>query len=451
MVDRALLRKALVLLARKRQQELMWQQRSEATQRKNQHHQQLRVLLALAHARAQQKRRREVERAEGGWAASTLAGYLNMGDEVTYAYNFRMTKATVNMITEKLSAAGYITTNTCPNPMYRVTAAFKVAVCLYFMAHGKGSVKVVGDVASLGESTVRSYLESFCAGVLAVLKPIFMPATKPTPAHVQRVREQFAYRRGIANVAMAVDGTHVPFKGGADYRNYKGWESILVLAFVDSYHLFIDADVGAAGRSGDNTVLKYSWLLEQINQDPAGWLGEDGVIAADGGASDGCDRLLNGFSAATEPEDCYFNFCLSSTRFFVEEVFGRWKNRFRFLLAASDLDHRMLNLLIYVSMILHNICTIRKDNAVDFNSGNDEDWQEFHKTYARHACPSCVRRNALHCVHATKNRAAAPAKGATASTLRDQIKAALWNELVDEDVRTQMVQRAQNGFDETES
>ena len=447
MVVPASVKKALVLLARKRQQELDWQQLSLATQRKNQH-QRLRVLLALAHARAQQKRRREVERADGGWAASTLAGYLNHGDEITYRYNFRMTKASVNMIIEKLSAARYLTTNTCRNPKLRVTAAFKVAVCLYFMAHGKGSMKVVGDAASLGESTVRLYLEAFCAGVLAVLRPIYMPATKPTAAHVQRVREQFAYRRGIANVAMACDGTHVPFKGGPDYRNYKGWESILVLGFVDSYHLFVDADVGAAGRSGDNTVLKYSWLLARINEDPVGWLGEDGVIAADGGASDGCDRLLNGFAAATEPEDCYFNFCLSSTRFFVEEVFGRWKNRFRFLLAASDLDHRMLNLLIYVSMVLHNLCTIRKDDAIDFDSGSDEDWEAFHKEYARHACPSCVRRNALHCVHAARNRCAAPAKGATAAALRDQIKAALWNELVDDDVRAQMVARARTGFRE---
>ena len=48
---------------------------------------------------------------------------------------------------------------------------FKVGVCLYFMAHGKGDCKVVGDVASLGRSTVELYLTQFCQGALAVITP----------------------------------------------------------------------------------------------------------------------------------------------------------------------------------------------------------------------------------------------------------------------------------------
>ena len=57
-------------------------------------------------------------------------------------------------------------------------------------------------------------------------------------------------------MAMAVDGTHVPFRPDDSttaidymYRNYKGWKSILAVAFVNSFFLFVDADVGAAGRS----------------------------------------------------------------------------------------------------------------------------------------------------------------------------------------------------------
>lgn len=113
---------------------------------------------------------------------------------------------------------------------------------------------------------------------------------------------------------MAVDGTHLPFRpdtktSAADYRNYKGWHSILAVAFVNSFHLFVDADVGAgklwasacrarvstalpcvltcmyyvnraAGRSGDNTVLTHSFLMGEINKDPVKWLGVDGCIAA---------------------------------------------------------------------------------------------------------------------------------------------------------------------------
>jgi len=42
--------------------------------------------------------------------------------------------------------------------------------------------------------------------------------------------------RGIVEVAMATDGTHIPHPGWPDYRNYKGWESILAVAFVDSFY-----------------------------------------------------------------------------------------------------------------------------------------------------------------------------------------------------------------------
>lgn len=72
-----------------------------------------------------------------------------------------------------------------------------------------------------------------------------------------------------------------------------GWTSILTVAFVNSFYIFVDAEVGYAGKSGDNTVLKNAWLLEQIKLDRDSWLGADSLIAADGSASDGGDLLLN--------------------------------------------------------------------------------------------------------------------------------------------------------------
>ena len=77
----------------------------------------------------------------------------------------------------------------------------------------------------------------------------------------------------------------------SEYRNYKGWYSILCVAFVSPFHLFIDGDVGYPGRAGDNTVLNNSPLMDAIHADPEAWLGRDGLIIGDGGASDG-DRCF---------------------------------------------------------------------------------------------------------------------------------------------------------------
>eukprot|EP00967_Tisochrysis_lutea_P130023 scaffold224295_cov18-Tisochrysis_lutea.AAC.1 len=68
-----------------------------------------------------------------------------------------------------------------------------------------------------------------------------------------------------------------------EFRNYKGWTSLLAVAFVDSFYLFVGADdVGQPGRSGDSAVLAESALLNKVKAYREAWLGEGGVIAADG-------------------------------------------------------------------------------------------------------------------------------------------------------------------------
>ena len=46
--------------------------------------------------------------------------------------------------------------------------------------------------------------------------------------------------------------------------------------------------------------------MEQIAKNPEAWLGKDGVIAADGGASDGGNFLLQPIQMATSVPDCWF-------------------------------------------------------------------------------------------------------------------------------------------------
>ena len=376
--------------------------------------------------------RQKIERADGGWRGSTLNGYLVHGNDSIYRKNFRVTKHTFHVLLGQLKGGGFCQDNRARNTAKQQTGRFKLGTSLYFFAQGTGW-KAAGDCASLGESTVKKYVDHFIDGTFQVLRPIYMPKTPPSAEKVQAIRKEFAARRGVPNVAMATDGTHVPFRPdneatAIDYRNYKGWTSILAVAFVTSFFTFVDADVGAAGRSGDNTVLSDSWLMKQIAADREAWLGPNGVIAADGGASDGSELLLNPYRSPTDADAKYYNFCHSSTRFFVEETFGRWKNRFRFLLKQGDYTHKELTRMIYASMILHNACTIHKDDAVEFDVGSDEEWQTFFTEFGSHRCPSCKAGGKAHCAHDAKNRNPGPwaaVKGA-AHEQREQIKRMLW-------------------------
>ena len=369
------------------------------------------ALLVSSHAGAV---RREVQRSTGGWMGSTLYGYMTAGDDVTYRLNFRMTEDTVDHIVDLVRGTGLMSKKVTKHRFSRAhlkhnypSLKFKVCACLYLFGHG-GTVKVAADVAGIGTSTLRQYLFNFCAAIFNGVKPKYMPCTQPKSSHLHAVRSEFASRRGIPNVAMACDGTHIPFnparKNAIDFKNYKGWTSILVVAFVDSFYRFVDADVGWSGRAGDNTVLAQNWLLKAISKDRESWLGKDGLIIGDGGASDGDNVFLNPFHAPTEPSKCWYNFCHSSTRFYVEQVFGQWKNRFRFLLNPCNTKQKLTNQMIYAAAILHNVCTYYRRDDMPVCTEGEPDWARFFTKYASQNCPSCTRRGAAHCVHAAENR-----------------------------------------------
>ena len=190
---------------------------------------------------------------------------------------------------------------------------------------GQGEpIKPSADAAGIGKETLRRWMTHFTDAVNQDLKPIYMPAKPWSESELAQVRGNFASRRGISNVALACDGSHIPSpfhpicprKEAVDYRNYKGWNYILAVAFVDSYYRFFDLDVGAPGKAGDNSVLKYNWLMEEIGKAPDRWLGKHGVVLGDSGASDKDGFFLNPYHAPTTPNRCWFNFCHSSTRLY---------------------------------------------------------------------------------------------------------------------------------------
>ena len=151
---------------------------------------------------------------------------------------------------------------------------------------------MLADAASVGKSTLRKYLEQFADACTVRIKPTYMPSKPWSSEERERVRSEFASRRGLSPIALACDGTHIPWKPKGmklflDYRNFKGWTSILAVGFVDSYYRFFDIDVGYPGRAGDNTVLKHNWFMKQVAQDANRWLGTGGVILGDCGTSDG--------------------------------------------------------------------------------------------------------------------------------------------------------------------
>eukprot|EP00965_Chrysotila_dentata_P257593 6212938-Pleurochrysis_carterae.AAC.1 len=363
------------------------------------------------------RRVRIVCRAAGKWKGSTLNGYLAHGDEQTYRENFCMSKETLVGLVKLIASTGKMGEDPetylfhpVIGAMYRAhnhpTPRFKVATCVFFMAHS-GPLKATVDAASIGKSTLRRWLGQFFEGTVSGVKPKYMPKTSPEPANLAAVQKQFAARCGIWNVAMACDGTHIPFrptteKTAEDYRNYKGWHSWLVVAFINSFYMFVDADCGYPGRSGDNMVLKQSRFLQKVASDPKVWLiGERGVILADGGASDGDKLFLNPILQPLTPQECWYYFCHTST--------------------SPHPPQLLLS-------IFHNNNALAEVPGVN----EDPDWMAYFKRYERLCCPTCVRRNITHCLHQAQfciGKRLQTSVSGTPSARHNSLKKILWTVL----------------------
>jgi len=113
----------------------------------------------------------------------------------------------------------------------------------------------------------------------------------------------------------------------------------------------------------------------------------------------------------------------------VQETFGRWKNRFRFLMYAPLIGHAFFTQLVYVSMILHNLCLIRKDDLVVFSEGSAKEWTAFFELYGKKSCPSCTAKQIIDCPHFKPHVDKEPLRDATSSAeLRERLVAMLWEE-----------------------
>ena len=432
------------------------------------------VLQAAAFAAKEQDvaPKRVVPRCLGKWRCSTLSGYLRH-DDITYRENFRCTRQQLDGLVMLLAGTALDAVDEQRVRQARLverpraarwtakaravqdppTLRYKVGLCLYAIGQG-GPVKVLADAGGVGTSSLRRYLSQFADAVMAAVAPIYMPS-KPMPADERAaVQGQFASRRGIQNVMLACDGSHIPFrpkskKIAGEYRNYKGWTSILAVAFVDSYYRFFALDVGYPGRAGDNTVLARSGLMADIGSDPDKWLGQGGMVLGDSGASDSNGVFMNPYHAPTEADKCWFNFCHSSTRFFVEQTFGTWKSRFRFLLhTMPGANHKLTTKLIYASAVLHNYLV---GNRGDFNADVSQPcWSKHFESFKAHMCPMCKASGKAHCIHqATFRNGVAQVVHArkAPSEVRDTLCAHLWDAVCEnEAVRREMQIRATEGI-----
>ncbi len=94
--------------------------------------------------------------------------------------------------------------------------------------------------------------------------PIVLPDTSDS---LQTFANEFKEKRGLENIVLAIDGTHIQFRRPSrtslEYRNRKKYDSILLQGTVDSRKRFRDVFVGWPGSAHDTRVFKNSPLFHK--------------------------------------------------------------------------------------------------------------------------------------------------------------------------------------------
>ncbi|XP_026829089.1 putative nuclease HARBI1 [Ooceraea biroi] len=220
----------------------------------------------------------------------------------------------------------------------------------------------------------------------------------------------------MTNCIGALDGKHIQFKvplsQGSLYRNYKGTDSIVLLAVVDASYKFLYVNVGVNGRVSDGGVFRDSDLfrlldspVNPLNIPPNKPLPRMTQPVPHVILADAAFPLLNNilkpypFRNMTHSERIFNYRRLSRARRVVKNAFSILANRFRVLQTTICLLVETVQNVTLACCALHNFLNKenpflnRITNVDDINYGSSKYNNQLQSLSVINVRPS---RNSLH-------------------------------------------------------
>ena len=110
-------------------------------------------------------------------------------------------------------------------------------------------------------TTIGRFIPQVSRAIYAALKDEYLKV--PSTEHEWEFISDETFKRwNFPNAFAAADGKHIalfhPDGSGSEYYNYKGFYSLVLLAFVDYDYKFLLIDVGCQGRISDGGVFSNS-------------------------------------------------------------------------------------------------------------------------------------------------------------------------------------------------
>ena len=207
---------------------------------------------------------RRLPRTEGWWLRA-----WNQYDDKRFKKNFRITKATFAFILDAIrSDLERETVNEIP-----ISPEARLPVCLYRLGRGD-YLSTLAELNGMGTSTVCTIVVEVCKSIVKHLWQPFVSAHFPlSPNGIEEITNSFKPKWQFPCCFGAVDGCHIPIKfprGGQEsakeYRNFKNFYSIVIMAIVDAKMRFTWASSGFPGNSHDAIIFQSTKLYEGITE-----------------------------------------------------------------------------------------------------------------------------------------------------------------------------------------
>ncbi|KAM0736898.1 putative nuclease HARBI1 [Formica fusca] len=242
----------------------------------------------------------------------------------------------------------------------------RLVATLRFLATGN-SYKDLSYSVRIAPNTLARLIPETLRAIIAMLEDEFM-ACPSNPIEWQAIAEGFYMQWQFPHCIGSMDGKHINFRphreDGSLFRNYKGRDSIILLALVDACYRFLYINVGHNGRMHDASVFRESPLSERLYSGalklplPCPLPGSDQnvpyVIVADD-AFPLKENIMKPYPERNMTRDKrIYNYRLSRARRVVENAFGILANRFRILLNVIPLSANKVELITYACCLLHN-------------------------------------------------------------------------------------------------
>lgn len=181
----------------------------------------------------------------------------------------------------------------------------------------------------------------------------------------EEISADFDKKANFPNCLGAIDGKHIrirsPANSGSLFYNYKGYNSIVLLAITDSKYRFIYVDIGAYGNESDSTIFHNSKLYDllmkgslpiPISKPLSGFQEPVPFVFVGDEAFSISNNVMRPYSGKhLTVKQRIFNYRLSRARRYVECAFGILANKWRVF-------HRPLNVSIDFAVDIVKACCI---------------------------------------------------------------------------------------------